>query len=162
MGLSCTPVTAVLLAAISAAQSKQPRIMAILPAGSVIGVDEELRVVEDLLHPHSPIVFNGKTLHFAITKSGERIVPTNVSALWGGRTIQEVLAAEADLLGNAFLNTAANGKREPSYMEVSSLAPPVIASSIKCGDFNLGIQSFVGSRISEVRLTRLRSDRMFT
>lgn len=48
------------------------RLMATLPLGAVDGVDEELRVYEDIQDPDSPIVFIGTSgFRAEITKSGE-------------------------------------------------------------------------------------------
>ena len=119
--------------------------MAVLPAGAVAGIEGELRVLEDLTSADAPIIFQGTTRRFEITKSGERIVPTNASALWGGRGDKAVLAAGADLLGNTILSRTAD---DPTYAEVAPLLPPVLATSLHCGDFALGTQSFVGSRVA--------------
>ena len=119
--------------------------MAVLPAGAVAGIEGELRVLEDLTSADAPIIFEGTTRRFEITKSGERIVPTNASGLWGGRGDKAVLAAGADLLGNAILSRTPD---DPTYAEVAPLLPPVLATSLHCGDFALGTQSFVGSRVA--------------
>ena len=119
--------------------------MAVVPAGAVAGIEGELRVLEDLTSADAPIIFEGTTRRFEITKSGERIVPTNASGLWGGRGDKAVLAAGADLLGNAILSRTPD---DPTYAEVAPLLPPVLATSLHCGDFALGTQSFVGSRVA--------------
>ena len=60
------------------------------------------------------------------------------------RTHPPVLAG-ADLLGNAILSRTPD---DPTYAEVAPLLPPVLATSLHCGDFALDTQSFVGSRVA--------------
>ena len=51
---------------------------------------------------------------FEITKSGERIVPENETALWAGLDPTKVMASEEDVLGNQILERG----QDPSYREV--------------------------------------------
>lgn len=117
--------------------------MATLPAGSVAGINEPLRVLEDLLTTDAPIVFEGVTLRFELAKRTEP--QYNTSVLWGGRPLKEVLDSESDLLGNELLDAV----DEPSYSTVAALAPPAVLPARSCGDFALGDgQTFLGSRIA--------------
>ena len=120
------------------------RLMATLPIGAVQGIHEPLSVLEDLTDPTSPIEFIGPTTQWRITKSGEPITPQNQTALYGGRTPEQVMGAESDLLGNEILSHGT----DPNYSAVADLLPPVLATVIGCADFAFGSQSFIGSRIA--------------
>jgi hypothetical protein len=127
----------------SAAQ--QPTLMAILPPNSVAGIGEELRVLEDLSIPDAPMVFVGKTFRVSLAKTTEAQYASAPSEMWGGLGLDNVTSADADLLGNAL---TADGRHEPLYGEVAAMAPPVISSApAKCGDYELEVQTFVGSRV---------------
>ena len=138
------------------AMSAGGRLMAMLPPDTVPGISATISVYEDLADPGSPIRFEATGRHWAVTKSGDRVVPADPAALWGGRTSEEVLRSPADLLGNAFLPAPGPppspalvpAEPEPSYLRVAKLVPPVLARSEDCGDYDLGQQSFVGSRIA--------------
>ena len=99
-------------------------------------------------------MFQGRTLRFELVKSGEPLTVQNESALWGGRTAQEVMNAQADLLGRDLLGRDLLGRDllrrggDPGYDDVAVLLSPVLAGSLHCGDFQLDGQSFVGSRIA--------------
>ena len=123
------------------------QIMAVLPAGSVSGISEELTVTEDLGQPNSPTVFEGSSgLKFELTKSAEPQTPTNASALWVNGSDTGVLNEGPDLMGNALLRRG--GGTEPSYAEIAPLAPPLLANTLTCGDYELTGQTFIGSRIA--------------
>ena len=87
---------------------------------------------------------------FALTKSGEPVLPTNSSRLWGGRNLSDVLAAAGDLLGNDLLEA---GAPEPTYASVRDRVPPVLAKELDCADFQFAKQSFVGSRVAADKAT---------
>lgn len=121
-----------------------PRLMAVLPAGTVAGITEELQVLENLQDAGSPIIFQGISRRFEITKSGERVIPKNETALWAGNGEKAVMTDDGDVLGNEILTRG----RDPNYSEIAALLPPVLATNTHCGDFALDGQSFVGSRIA--------------
>ena len=122
-------------------------VMAVLPAGSVAGINEELTVTEDLEKPNSPTVFESASgLKYVLTKSAEPQTPTNASALWVNGSATAVLNEGADLMGNALLHRG--GGMEPNYAEIAPLAPPLLASELRCGDYSLTGQTFIGSRIA--------------
>lgn len=129
--------------ALGSSVSSGPRLMATLPAGSVDGVAEELRVFEDLRDARAPIVYRGATSRLEITKSGESLAVENETALWGGCKASDVTHSEADVLGNELVEDG-----DPSYEAIAGLLPPVLAGKLNAGDFSLDTQSFVGSRIA--------------
>ena len=133
--------------AATAASHGGRHVMAVIPAGSVLGIGEELTVTEDLAHPNSPTVFEGASgLRIELTKSAEPQTPTNASALWVNGSATPVLNESADLMGNALLHRG--GDAEPSYAEIAPLAPPLLAATLRCGDYSLTGQTFIGSRIA--------------
>ena len=145
-GLHALVLLAVALGAMAASHDGR-HVMAVIPAGSVTGIGEELTVSEDLAHPNSPTVFEGASgLRFEVTKSAEPQTPTNASALWVNGSATPVLNEGADLMGNALLHRG--GDAEPSYAEIAPLAPPLLATTLRCGDFHLTGQTFIGSRIA--------------
>eukprot|EP00039_Didymoeca_costata_P002904 m.63678 g.63678 ORF g.63678 m.63678 type:complete len:1036 (+) comp11594_c0_seq2:140-3247(+) len=122
-----------------------PVLMTVIPANTVNGIAEELKVYEDISEPGNPIIYIGNTQHFEVTKNkGERNVPTNMSKLWGGHSQDDVINAQEDILGNEIL--AKN--RDPRYNDTVDLLPPVLAGSLRCGDYSLNAQTFIGSRIA--------------
>ena len=128
-----------------AADADGRTVMATLPANTVPGIAEELTVLEDLTNPQQPIVFEGTTLHYVVTKSAEAQFPANDSATWGGQGVDRILNEEADLLGNALLVL----NRDPTYADVEPLMPPVLANYLVAGDYDLTGQTFIGSRLGE-------------
>lgn len=146
-GLPLQVNTAVVPRSTTTATSGGRQIMAVLPAGSVSGISEELTVTEDLGQPNSPTVFEGSSgLKFELTKSAEPQTPTNASALWVNGSDAGVLNEGPDLMGNALLRRG-NGT-EPSYAEIAPLAPPLLANTLSCGDYDLTGQTFIGSRVA--------------
>lgn len=138
---------AALLVVLPTFAAAERHIMAVLPAGSVVGVNEALTVTEDLSLPNSPTLFAGDSgLRIELSKSAEAQVPTNASFLWGGRDPKAILDEEADLMGNALLYRGSGV--EPSYKEIAVLAPPLLANQQGCDDYALTGQTFVGSRIA--------------
>eukprot|EP00662_Eupelagonemidae_sp_cell21_P049549 gene49549-45709_t len=81
----------------------------------------------------APIVYDGPTRHFEVTKALEPLTAGDASALWGGLGVRAVLEAEGDVLGEA----------------VARLLPPlmVLGSPSMFALNGIG-QSFVGSRLS--------------
>ena len=131
---------------VAAAASASPTTMAVLPAGAVKGVSEALTVSEDLTAPGAPIVFAGASLRFELPKSGELQVSANATANWGnGGHVAPISNEEADIMGNAILWRDA---ADPRYDEIAELAPPALANKLRCGDYSLTGQTFIGSRIA--------------
>ena len=123
----------------------QPTLMATIPASTISGIAEELRVLEDLSVPDAPIIFVGPTLRYSLTKTTEAQA-SDSDALWDGFGVDQVTSAEEDLLGNAL---TANGTKEPTYERVASVVPPVISSApAYVADYELQSQTFIGSRIT--------------
>jgi hypothetical protein len=142
-------VLVLLVLLLPAAAMGERHTMAVLPAGSVAGIEEALTVMEDLSKPNSPTVFLGSSgLRFELSKSAEAQTPANASALWGDGDpkASRILNEEADLLGNVLLYRG--GGVEPSYDEIAVLAPPLLANQQSCDDFELTGQTFIGSRIA--------------
>ena len=140
--------SALLLLWPSAMMPAAARTMATLPAGSVEGVAEALTVTEDLTQPGAPIVFEGASgARFELPKSGELQVPADPSAVWGDGDPRAtaILNEQADTLGNAILWRDGS---DPTYAEIAALGPPLLASQLRCGDFDLTGQTFIGSRIA--------------
>ena len=131
--------------AVPTSSHARPLLMASLPVGSVPGVSEVLDVYEDVTAIDAPIVFQGKTLRFNVSKRSEAQTPSNMSELWAGRPLSQVLQDVGDLLGNQLLRDVG----QLTYRRMAALVPPAIMSARECGDFALGDgQTFVGSRIA--------------
>jgi hypothetical protein len=130
-----------------ASPSSSPRLMATLPRGAVVGIDEALNVTEDLADPDAPILYSGPTVRIELSKGRleAQLPPANSSAeLWGGN-LSRVVGDPADVLGNRLLATGA----DPRYADVAALVPPIISSISNAADFSLTDgQTFIGSRLA--------------
>ena len=118
--------------------ASRPTVMATLPAGTVPGYSGDIRVLEDLLRPDAPIVFEAEGGAVILSKNrGEAQVPTDPAELWGGVGVDAVLAEQADLLGNRIL--AAGG--DPDFGAIYRMVPPALPIDQSCADFELAVRA---------------------